>query len=188
MIEKKELKLDLGCGISKRDGYLGVDSLSLSGVDITHNLDIFPYPFQDSEVDEIWLDNVLEHLEHPIKVMEEIYRISKNKAKITVAVPYFRSFYATIDPTHKHFFGINWFNYFDPTHPFFQKYCYTSAEFKVKKIEFNRESVNTRKGLRGLIRKLLVWYANKSPDRYESRLSHLLPLSSLTFYLEVIKK
>jgi predicted SAM-dependent methyltransferase len=87
------IKLDLGCGASKKEGYIGVDSLKLPGVDIVHDLTFFPYPFSDNEIDEIIMDNVLEHLPQPLKVVEEIYRICKNNAQVTIAVPYFRSYY-----------------------------------------------------------------------------------------------
>lgn len=96
----KYMKLDIGCGTSKKDGYLGVDKLSLPGVDIQHDLNIFPYPFESGSVDEVWMDQVLEHLDEPVKVIEEIYRICKNEALVTIGVPYFRSFYSVIDPTH----------------------------------------------------------------------------------------
>jgi len=104
----KNLKLDIGCGGQKKTGFIGVDILRLEGVDIVHDLTTFPYPFEDNSVDEIYMDNVLEHLPNPIKVIEEIWRISKPGTTITVAVPYFRSHYAFIDPTHVNFFGVNW--------------------------------------------------------------------------------
>jgi len=177
------LKLDIGCGISKRDGFMGIDIIPLISVDVVHDLNQFPYPLEGNCTSEVWMDNVLEHLEKPLQVVEEIFRISKNKAKITISVPYFRSWYATIDPTHRNFFGVNWFNYFDPTHEFCKKYQYTKARFIVKKVEFDREW----KGKMSFIHKMLVRFAEKYPSRYEARLSHIFPLNSLTFYLEVIK-
>lgn len=185
------MKLDLGCGASKRDGFIGVDSLSLPGVDIVHNLSAYPYPFEDNSIEEVWMDNVLEHIPNPLKVVEEIHRICKNGAKVKVGVPYFRSFYATIDPTHVNFFGVYWFNYFDPSHSFFHKYQYSTAKYKVEKIEFDRECKGVDykifKNGGGYFHQKLINYAEKNPERYESKLSHLLPLNSLTFYLEVIK-
>jgi predicted SAM-dependent methyltransferase len=179
------LKLDLGCGNAKRDGFMGVDSLDLPGVDVVHDLTRYPYPFSDSSVDEIWLDNVLEHLPNPIKVVEELYRICKNDAIINVAVPYFRSFYATIDPTHVNFFGLNWFNYFDPSHPFHKKYQYSKAALKVEKISFDREWLIANKC--SWFHRQLIKFGEKKPEFYEARLSHLFPLNSLTFYLKVLK-
>ena len=178
------MKIDFGCGQRKKEGYVGVDALSLPGVDVVHDLNILPYPFEDNAAYDTWMDNVLEHLDNPLKVMEEIYRISRNGAKVVVGVPYFRSFYATIDPTHKNFFGVWWFNYFDPSHPFHSRYGYTKAQFRLDKLEFDREF---KIGKMSLHHKLLVMLAEKYPYSYEARISHLFPLSSLTFYLTVIK-
>jgi SAM-dependent methyltransferase len=178
------MKIDFGCGQQKKNGYVGVDTLSLPGVDVVHDLNIIPYPFEDSVACDIWLDNVLEHLNNPLKVMEEIYRISRNDAKVIVGVPYFRSFYSIIDPTHKNFFGVYWFSYFDPSHPFHSRYKYTEAQFKLDRLEFDREF---KSGTMKIGHKLLVKFAEKYPYSYEARLSHLLPLNSLTFYLSVVK-
>jgi predicted SAM-dependent methyltransferase len=178
------VKLDLGCGISKREGYLGVDCIQLPGIDLVHDLNKLPYPFKDGEIDEVFMDNVLEHLDNPLKVMEEVYRICKDGAKITISVPYFRSFYATIDPTHRNFFGVNWFNYFDPDHLFHKKYQYTKAKLSVKMIEFDREFQNSKKSF---LHRFFLRYAGKDPEKYERKFSHLYPLNSLTFHLVVVK-
>lgn len=178
------LKLDLGCGSSKQTDFTGVDCLKLPGVDIVHNLNEFPYPFADSTVSEVRLDQVLEHLFEPLQVMEEVYRICCNGAYVMVGVPYFRSYYAVIDPTHRNFFSSQWFNYFDPHHPFYQKYQYTSAQFRVERIEFDREFKAARLGF---LHRILIRIAETKTGLYEDRLAHLLPLSSLTYYLTVVK-
>jgi len=179
------MKIDFGCGQRKKEGYVGVDALSLPGVDVVHDLNDIPYPFEDNAVDDTWMDNVLEHLDNPLKVMEEIYRISRDGAKVVVGVPYFRSFHATIDPTHKNFFGVWWFNYFDPSHPFHTRYGYTKAQFRLDQLEFDRES---KSGAMRLHHKLLVMFAERYPQSYEARISHLLPLNSITYFLTAIKK
>jgi predicted SAM-dependent methyltransferase len=178
------IKIDIGCGSSKRAGYTGVDILKFPGVDVVHNLDQFPYPFGDNEVEEVWMDQVLEHLKEPMQTVEELYRICKPGAKIFIGVPYFRSMYVAIDPTHRNFFSVYWFNYFDPAHPFNRKYQYSTAKFSVKRIEFDREWKVNRMGF---FHRLLIRYAEKNPYKYEMKWSHLLPLNSLTFHLEVIK-
>ena len=179
------MKLDIGCGGQKKEGFIGLDILKLEGVDIVHDLTLFPYPFDDDSVDEIYMDNCLEHLPNPMKVIEEIYRISKNNTKVTIAVPYFRSHYATIDPTHVNFFGVNWFNYFDPKHIFQQKMQYSTAKMNVKSFTFDREWLIPKQY--GFFHGLLIKFANKYPYKYEARISHIFPLNSLTFNLEIIK-
>ena len=141
----------------------------------------FPYPFPDSQFDEIYVDNVLEHLEDVIRVLEELHRIGKPRALVKVIVPYFRSRYASIDPTHRHFFTVDSLSYFDPDHPFCQQYSYSLARFKVEKKVFNESIKN------GFISRGIVYLANLRPGAYERLLSHLYPLDDLTFYLKVIK-
>ena len=173
----KNVVLDLGCGKKKRPGAIGVDYSSRHDADVIHNLDVFPYPFESNSVDEVFLDNVLEHLLSPIDVMQELHRICKEGAKIKVIVPYFRSMYAFIDPTHRHFFTVDSFAYYDPDHIICKRYDYVDARFKVKKVVFN-ETLKTE-GLK----RFVVFIANKWPQRYERYLSHIVPLEDITYYL-----
>jgi len=169
--------LDLGCGKKKRPGTIGVDHSNRHAADIIHDLNVFPYPFEEATVDGAYLDNVLEHLDSPLHVMEEIYRIMKPGGFVKVIVPYFRSNWAFIDPTHKTFYTIDSFSYYDPNHPICIRYDYTHARFKVEKIVFNEEITSS------FFKKLVIKFANRFPFRYESQLSHLYPLDDITFYL-----
>ena len=173
--------LDLGCGNKKHAGAVGIDVNPLTDADIIHDLNCFPYPFEDSSFDEIIADNVIEHLDNVILVMEELSRISKAGATIKIIVPYFRSKWAFIDPTHRHHFTVDSFAYFDPDHIICKLYKYSEARFKVERTVFNESLKN------GLIRSVLVSLANRWPILYEMYLSHLAPLDDLTFYLTNLK-
>lgn len=177
MVQKKNQILDLGCGNKKRPGTVGVDFNSRTDADIIHDLNSFPYPFEDSSVDQVYLDNTLEHLDEPMRVMEEVYRICKISAPVKVIVPYFRSHWAYIDPTHKNFFTVESFAYYDPEHIICKRYDYTSARFKLEKTIFN-ETLQTRWTAR-LIAKL----ADKWPHKYEYYFSSIYPLDDITYYL-----
>lgn len=172
--------LDLGCGKNKTPGSIGVDFNKNSHADIIHNLDQFPYPFKNDEFDFIVMDNALEHLQQPIKVMEEIYRLLKKGGTVKVIVPYFRSVWAFIDPTHKNFFTVDSFMYFDPDNFYFNNLQYTNATFKVNKIRFNEGLKNN------VLKKFLSIFANKYKRFYEYNLSHIFPLDSITYYLTKI--
>ncbi len=169
--------LDLGCGNKKRAGAIGVDFNSRTAADVIHNLNSFPYPFEDDSFDEIYLDNILEHLDDVIRVMEEVHRICKPGGLVKVIVPYFRSLWACIDPTHKHFFAVNSFSYFDPDHIFCIRYDYTLARFKQEKIVFNETLTNR------WTKKIVLMLANRWPWRYEYYFSQFYPLDDITFYL-----
>jgi SAM-dependent methyltransferase len=169
--------LDLGCGNKKREGAVGIDFNSRTAADVIHNLNVFPYPLEDSSFDEIYLDNTLEHLDDVICVMEEVHRICKPGGLVKVIVPYFRSIWACIDPTHKHFFTVDSFAYFDPDNLDCARYSYSLVRFRVENIVFNETLTNR------WTKKLILRFANKRPHHYEYYLSHLYPLDDISFYL-----
>lgn len=103
-------KLNLGCGFEYLKGYVNCDLRTNLKADKHFNLNEFPYPFADNSVDEILLSHVLEHLDDPIKILKECYRILKTGGKLDIRVPYFGSECAYADIDHKHFFGITTFN------------------------------------------------------------------------------
>ncbi|MBI3793697.1 MAG: methyltransferase domain-containing protein [Nitrospinae bacterium] len=174
-------KLDLGCGNSKRAGAIGVDGNVRTSADVVHDLNSFPYPFPNSSFNEIYMDNVLEHLDDVLRVMEEVHRISEPNGLVKVIVPYFRSPYAFLDPTHRHFFTVNSFAYFDPANPVCKRYDYTLARFAVEKIVFN-ENIPGR-----ITKRIMRHIANKWPLRYELYISQLYPLDDITYYLRALK-
>ena len=99
-----KMKLNLGCGSKIYDGYINVDKFDIYNVDIQHDLEKFPYPFEDNSVEEIILSHVLEHIgQDPdifIKILKEFYRICKNHALIKIVVPHPRHDDFLSDPTH----------------------------------------------------------------------------------------
>ena len=103
-------KLNLGSGLNPLKGFINVDFTEREGVDVVHNLETFPYPFEDNSIDYILMDNSLEHLEDTLKVMEELHRICKPNAIVEIMVPHYSSAGAFASLTHKRFFGSNSFN------------------------------------------------------------------------------
>ncbi len=57
------MKLNLGCGKQIKEDYTNLDKVALEGVDVVHDLDVFPYPFRDNTFDEILCSHVLEHVD-----------------------------------------------------------------------------------------------------------------------------
>jgi len=133
----RKIKLNLGCGRKKIKGYIGIDNIKTSSVDIVHNLNRFPYPFKKNTVDEILMDNVLEHLDNVVKVLEELDRILASNGKIIILVPYAKSDWSFVDPTHKHFFTEHSLDYFSED---FEYSYYSKVKFKIKYRFINNNS------------------------------------------------
>lgn len=112
IMENKHIKLNLGGGPNKVAGFLNIDRLSLPEVDIVANLSK-GIPLKDDTVDEVLALSILEHLDDTCFIMEEMYRVCANNAKVTITVPYLKSTAAFKDPTHKRFFSEKTFEYFD---------------------------------------------------------------------------
>lgn len=144
------MKLNLGCGEKRISNFTGVDKIKTTATDIVCDLNVFPYPFPENCADEIIMDNVLEHLDDTIAVMEEIYRLAIPGAIIKINVPYFKSNSAFTDPTHKHFFTETSFKYFNEQDPL---HFYTKAKFEV--ISTKLISHNQYRDLKHFFRNLL---------------------------------
>ena len=105
-------KLNLGCGKKIKLGYLNVDYVKLPGVDKVCDLNKSPYPFKKNTFKEILMRNILEHLNDPVNVMNEVHRISQPGAIIKIRVPHFSSANVWGDIEHKR--GYNYSTFANP--------------------------------------------------------------------------
>jgi SAM-dependent methyltransferase len=106
-------KLNIGCGQYPKPGYVNVDADPAAKADVFHNLDVFPYPFEENSFDEITADHCLEHLKDPFAVMKELKRIAKPGAEIIIRVPHFSRGFTHAD--HKRGFDFTFPYYFNPS-------------------------------------------------------------------------
>lgn len=85
------MKIDLGCGNDKKQGYTGLNYPETSDSDIVHDLTNFPYPIDDDSVHRVYCDNVLEHFdrEEVSEIMGEIVRICEDGAVVEICVPHY---------------------------------------------------------------------------------------------------
>lgn len=85
---------------------------AIAGQEKTHDLNMLPWPFEESSIDEIRVENALEIVEDVVEVMGEIHRICKKDAKVYIVVPFFNSSSANSNPENKNYFNFATFNYF----------------------------------------------------------------------------
>ena len=104
--------LDVGCGIDKVPGAIGIDRIKLPEVDVVHDLNVIPWPFGDNYFDHIVCKHSLSHLNDLVGTIEEIFRISKPDSILEILAPHYASDNFNTDPTHNTTFGIRTMNYF----------------------------------------------------------------------------
>jgi hypothetical protein len=97
------LKLDLGCGPHKREGFHGVDSFQFVGVDTVHDLRQAPWPWADNSVSEAHASHFVEHLTalERVQFCNELHRVLVPNGTCQIIVPHWASNRAYGDFTHQ---------------------------------------------------------------------------------------
>ena len=122
--EPKLVKVNLACGQTKEEGWIGVDYVKAKGVDIVHDLTKYPWPFKDNSVDEVFVSHYIEHIPYDVKYkgkvidgliafMNELYRILKPGGKAMIIAPWYNSVRCWQDPTHRRAISDATFLYFN---------------------------------------------------------------------------
>ena len=114
------IKLDIGCGGNKQEGFVGLDIRPLKGVDIVQDLEKFPWALPDKCASLAVASHVIEHINPQggtfIKFMDEVWRVLKPGARFAMVFPYAGSQGYWQDPTHCNQINETTFAYFDPLH------------------------------------------------------------------------
>lgn len=109
-----KIRINLGSGGQKVEGFLGMDIRNLPGVDIVRDI-LRGLPFADETVDEIYSENFLEHIPQAevIWVMNEMWRVLKPGGISRHIIPLVGTDNDWQDPSHLSRWGIETFRYFD---------------------------------------------------------------------------
>ncbi len=160
------VKLDIGCGNLKKEGYTGVDILKLPGVDIACDIQKGLPMVVSNSVDEIHCSMILEHINDLTTVMREFHRVLKPSGELIIIVPHCFSEMAFRDPTHCRYFTCRTFKYFDKSH---SHSYYHDFHFKFisSRIKISREKPS-------LFDRFLEWFINTNQPRGE-RLLKIIP-------------
>lgn len=107
--------LNVGCGPMRLEDFIGLDRDPASAADVRHDLDDYPWPFEDSRFDRVLLSHVLEHLEDPERAVREAHRVCRAGGELRVVTPHYSSYESYGDITHRFHFGLVAFKpYYDP--------------------------------------------------------------------------
>lgn len=97
--------LNVGCGPIRIPNSLGIDFNPKSVADVIHDLNVYPWPFEDNTFERVVCSHILEHVENPDQALHEIHRIAKPGAVIEIHTPHFTSPDSWADITHRYHFA-----------------------------------------------------------------------------------
>ena len=184
-VEHLKMKLNVGCFGDYRKGWVNLDVNLFSVADVYHDLNVYPYPFEDNIFDYICAWQVMEHLNEFYKPLEELWRISKDKAIISIMVPYWHS-YTSFMPEHKIFFNTETFQHFKNKDTYHEHHG-IHADFNVKSIRLITAESTNHKVFNWLSKKVFEPLCNINLLFSEMFLSKIFPINLIVYELEVIK-
>lgn len=174
--EKQGIRLDLGCGKVVQPGFVGIDKRALPGVDIVHDLEVYPWPLPDECATIILASHLVEHIDPAhggfLRFMDECWRVAKPDAQLVIITPYAGSAAYWQDPTHINGCNEVTWAYFDPLHPHIKDALYNVYEPNPWKVASNKV---TREGILEVIMQKRREDVSYHPDRREGPYANSLP-------------
>ena len=168
-----EMKLNLGCGTQRRDGFVGVDRFGSTATQVV--ADITKLPFREDCAREILLDNVVEHVIDLVALMREVARVAADGARVVVITPHFTSWASWRDPTHVHHLSYFSLDHFDQG--------WIAGQIGAR-LRVERRRLSFGGGVLGLCGRMLFAL---SPRGYEKHWCFVFRASTLRFELAVDK-
>ncbi len=120
--------LDVGCGINKYPGAIGIDRNLNTAADVIADLNQDFLPFQDSSFREVRAIHVIEHVWDVIRTLEDFYRLLAPGGRAVIVTPHYTDFSSFCDPTHRWHLNSFSLRYFGEDHGGYE--YYSSAKFR----------------------------------------------------------
>lgn len=172
--------LDVGCGINKLQGAIGIDRNPRTRADVLCDLDHFPYPFRDSSFQRLQAIHVIEHLSDVIRSMEEFHRLVSPGGTVFLATPHYTDFSSFCDPTHRWHLNSFSFRYFGQDDAGFG--YYSTARFREKKVRLRLLALWRYLGF-----EFLVNHSLRFRRFWEHYLCYIVRGKVMEFEFEVVK-
>lgn len=133
--------LDVGCGINKYPGAIGLDRNPNTNADVIADLDQFPYPFRDGAFQELRAIHVIEHVSDVIRAMEEFHRLLAPGGRALIVTPHYTDFSSFCDPTHRwhlNSFSLRYFGDDDGGYAYYSRARFREISTRVRLLAFWR--------------------------------------------------
>ncbi|MBV9610940.1 MAG: methyltransferase domain-containing protein [Acidobacteriaceae bacterium] len=172
--------LDVGCGINKYPGSIGIDRNPHARPDVVADFDRDPLPFHNDTFREIRAIHVIEHVADVIRTVEEFHRVATPGGRVLIVTPHYTDFSSFCDPTHRWHLNSFSLRYFGEDHGGFAYYSH--ARFR---------EISTRVKLLALWRylgfELLVNSSRRFRRFWEFYLCYLIRGKFIEWQLEAVK-
>lgn len=138
------MRLNLGCGAQIKPGWVNVDVAKQEGVDVVHDLDVGPWPFEDQAAAAIEAWDVFEHVSDPILFITECHRVLQPFKYLHLHTPHYTSPDAFTDPTHRRFPTEHTFDYWIPGRLLFDRHnkAYGGVSFDLVDMHMDQGSMD----------------------------------------------
>lgn len=104
-------RLNLGCGLDQRDGFVNLDLVALPGVSVCATVGGAPLPFRDGTFGVVVCRDILEHVE-VVPAMRDLHRVTAPGGCVVVSAVHFTSRNLYVDPTHIRGFSVRTLEFF----------------------------------------------------------------------------
>jgi len=107
--------LDIGCGLGSflkilnipnkekfgvESNDYAVQACQKDGLNVTKVENVYKLAFEDNYFDVVIMNEVIEHIEKPLLILKEIYRVLKNGGNLVITTPNKNLLVKNLDPSH----------------------------------------------------------------------------------------
>jgi SAM-dependent methyltransferase len=174
--------LDLGCGPRKFPGAIGVDRLPQTAADVLCDFDRGRLPFADDSFDEVRAIHVIEHAADPIRLVEEMHRVTRAGGRLLIVTPHCSDASSFADPTHRTHLNSFSFRFFYEGGFHGSDHWYSSARLRQARLEIRLLSLWRLLGF-----EFLVNHSERFRRFWEYYLCFVIRGKVMEFELEVVK-
>jgi len=179
--------LDLGCGVNKwksdGDTVIGLDMRGGDGVDVVHNIENLPLPFEANTFDLIIARSIMEHIRDLPKLLDELYRILKPGGSLKIWSPHFSSPMAYACPEHLKYMSVQFFDYYYTKSKDIAPSYYSEKGFIVKDKKLNYTAAFATNKVMVALGRIMSPIVNLNHKFYEKFLSGLIICDEVYFEL-----
>lgn len=177
--------LDVGCGLAKQPGALGIDQFALPGVDLVCDLNK-PWPLKAGQFDRVIFRHSIAHLISLEHALREARRVVRMGGVIEIISPHFSSDNAFTDPTTRFYTGWRTMDYYCANGSMvYGYYGQLGLRIRTRRIYLYRAEL---KFARHRLIAALVWpleaVINLMPRLYEKLLCFVLRGNEIRYVLE----